>query len=294
MSLSMTGFGQSAVAFEGYRITIEVKSVNHRYCEVLYRMPREWSCHEDALKRVIQSRIHRGRIDVYMNKVSDAGQATAALNHAMVQSYLKAAEELATYGAEGKLTVQDLLSLPDVLMTGVEQPGEEKREQWRDLLCEGLNLALDELLAMRSQEGAFLAEDILLRLDRISALHSELEALAPRVTEEYRGRLRQRLESLTQDEPAFPTAAFGMELALFAEKSNVEEELTRLRSHLDQAEQLLQAAGPIGRKLDFLIQEMNREVNTIGSKANHLAMTQHVVELKAELEKIREQAANIE
>ncbi|QCT02358.1 YicC-like domain-containing protein [Paenibacillus algicola] len=193
MSLSMTGFGQSAVAFEGYRITIEVKSVNHRYCEVLYRMPREWSCHEDALKRVIQSRIHRGRIDVYMNKVSDAGQATAALNHAMVQSYLKAAEELGTYGAEGKLTVQDLLSLPDVLMTGVEQPSEEKREQWRDLLCEGLNLALDELLAMRSQEGAFLAEDILLRLDRISALHSELEALAPRVTEEYRGRLRQRL-----------------------------------------------------------------------------------------------------
>lgn len=294
MSLSMTGFGQSAIKFEGYTVTIEVKSVNHRYCEVLFRMPREWACFEDALRRTVQSRIGRGRIDVYMNRESDDENISQDLNHAVVKSYLKAADELRAYGIEGDLTIRDILSLPDVLVSRSEQSGEDKREQWSDMLCAGLNDALDGLIEMRSREGALLAQDIEHRIERLQTLQSEMVSLAPTVTAEYRTRLRQRLEALNDGSLTFDEHIFGMEVALFAERSNVDEELIRLQSHFNQCRQLLHQNGPSGRKLDFLIQEMNREVNTIGSKANHLTLVNRVVEMKAELEKIREQAANVE
>ncbi|KKO52175.1 YicC/YloC family endoribonuclease [Paenibacillus sp. DMB20] len=294
MSLSMTGFGQSAIKFAGYTVTFEVKSVNHRYCEVLFRMPREWASFEDSLKRRIQSRIGRGRIDVYINKESDGENVSAALNHAMVKAYLQAADELRRLGVEGMPTVSDILSLPDVLISRNEKPDEGVQEQWADALCGGLDQALDGLMHMRTVEGSHLAKDIEQRIDRLQLMHAEMAGLAPTVTEEYRARLRQRLESLNDGSLTFDEHMFGMEVALFAERSNIDEELTRLKSHLDQCRRLLYQEGPAGRKLDFLIQEMNREVNTIGSKANHLTLVNRVVEMKAELEKIREQAANVE
>lgn len=294
MSLSMTGFGQSAIKFEGYTVTFEVKSVNHRYCEVLFRMPREWACFEDSLRRTVQSRIGRGRIDVYMNKESDGENVSAVLNHAMVKAYLKAADELGSYGIEGKPTMRDILSLPDVLVSRSEKPGEEKRQQWSEMLCGGLDKALDELIQMRSAEGTHLVKDMEQRIDRLQFLQTEMVSLAPTVTAEYRTRLRQRLEVLNDGSLTFDEHIFGMEIALFAERSNIDEELIRLHSHFDQCRALLHQKGLAGRKLDFLIQEMNREVNTIGSKANHLTLVNRVVEMKAELEKIREQAANVE
>ncbi|MGM1050311.1 TIGR00255 family protein [Paenibacillus uliginis N3/975] len=294
MSLSMTGFGQSAIKFEGYTVTFEVKSVNHRYCEVLFRMPREWACFEDSLRRTVQSRIGRGRIDVYINKESDGENSSAVLNHAMVKAYLKAADELVGYGIEGKPTISDILSLPEVLISRSEQPGEDKRQQWGEMLCGGLDSALDGLMQMRSAEGSHLAQDMEQRLERLQSLQTEMVSLAPTVTAEYRTRLRQRLEVLNDGSLAFDEHIFGMEVALFAERSNIDEELIRLHSHFNQCRQLLHQKGPTGRKLDFLIQEMNREVNTIGSKANHLTLVNRVVEMKAELEKIREQAANVE
>lgn len=294
MSLSMTGFGQSAVKFEGYTITFEVKSVNHRYCEIVFRMPREWSGYEDALRRTVQARIGRGRVDVYMNMEAGGEVVPAVLNHAMVKAYLQAAEELQPYGIEGKPSVKDILSLPDVLISRRIQPDEDKKQQWSDTLCAGLDLALERLVNMRSVEGSHLARDIEERISRLEILHREMTELAPIVLKEYRTRLRQRLADLKDGTFPFEEHAFRMEVALFAERSNIDEELIRLRSHLDQSRQLLYQKDPAGRKLDFLIQEMNREVNTIGSKANHLTLVNRVVEMKAELEKIREQAANVE
>lgn len=296
MSLSMTGYGQSVIDFQGYSVSFEVKSVNHRYCEVVFRMPREWTCFEDSFRRAVQSRIGRGRVDVFINREHSGDNADAVLNHARVKAYLQAAEELKAYGIEGSLTAKDILSLPDILVSpsGSLPMDDNGQEAWEKALLGGLNEALDGLLQMRSREGAFLAADIEHRLERIEALHREMTELAPTVPEEYRKRLRQRIEALDDGSLAVDEHIFGMEVALFAERSNVDEELTRLRSHLEQSRKLLHHEGPVGRKLDFLIQEMNREVNTIGSKANHLTLVNRVVEMKAELEKIREQAANVE
>ncbi|MGG3282647.1 YicC/YloC family endoribonuclease [Paenibacillus solani] len=295
MSLSMTGYGQSAVDLQGYKISFEVKSVNHRYCEIAIRMPREWACFEDSLRKAVQSRIGRGRIDVYINKENNGESTSAVLNHAMVQAYLHAAEDLKSYGIKGDLAVRDILSLPDVLISPSGFSMDEAQQKiWNDALLQGLEQALDGLLQMRSREGAFLARDIEQRLGRLELLHQEMTELAPEVPNEYRKRLRQRIESLDDGSLAVDEHIFGLEVALFAERSNVEEELIRLRSHFEQCRGLLRQEGPVGRKLDFLIQEMNREVNTIGSKANHLTLVNRVVEMKAELEKIREQAANVE
>lgn len=295
MSLSMTGYGQSAVDFQGYNITFEVKSVNHRYCEITFHMPREWASFEDSLRKAVQSRVGRGRIDVYINKENNGESTKAVLNHAKVQAYLQAAEDLKSYGITGDLAVRDILSLPDVLVSpsGFSMD-EAEQKQWNGALLQGLEQALEGLLQMRSREGAFLTKDIEQRLGRLELLHQEMAELAPDVPSEYRTRLRQRIESLDDGSLAVDEHIFGLEVALFAERSNVEEELIRLRSHFKQCRELLHQEGPVGRKLDFLVQEMNREVNTIGSKANHLTLVNRVVDMKAELEKIREQAANVE
>lgn len=295
MSFSMTGYGQSAVQYGGYKIQIEVKSVNHRYCEVMLRLPREWAGFEDTLRRLVQSRLKRGRIDVFVNKEQDGGERAALkLDQAAARSYIQAARELQQLGElEGRLDINQLLSLPGV-MTVQENGNDDDPEQWRELLEQGLGEALTGLLEMRAREGMHLTEDLRGRLDHLEQIYIEMRQLAPTVVEEYRLRLRQRLSELQDGSFHWDESRVGMEIAIFADRSNIDEELTRLASHFEQFRNLLHTDDPIGRKMDFLLQEMNREVNTIGSKANHLALVNHVVEMKAELEKIREQAANLE
>lgn len=298
MSFSMTGYGQSTLQYGGFKVEIEIKSVNHRYCEVVLRMPREWTCFEDVLRRTVQQYVKRGRIDIYMNKEAELENvAFATLNHSAVKAYLQAVDELHDqYGLEGKLTVKDILALPDVLLSSDHLPSgdEENMKELGEVLQEGLRRALESLKAMRCKEGLYLAQDIEQRLDHLQVLHDEMVALAPHVVEEHRIKLRQRLSELLDSSFSLDEHKFGMEIALYADRSNIDEELIRLQSHFVQCRELLLADEAIGRKLDFLIQEMNREVNTIGSKANHLPLLNRVVEMKAELEKIREQAANIE
>jgi uncharacterized protein (TIGR00255 family) len=219
------------------------------------------------------------------------------LNHKAVNTYMEAAREVSErHGLNGELTVRDLLSLPGVFLTpeevGTNQDPEP--EEWGRVLEEGLVKAMEGLVAMRTSEGSFLARDVEQRLNRLEKLHGEMVQLAPSVVEEYRNKLRQRLAELNDGSFAFDEHKFGMEIAIFADRCNIDEELIRLHSHFEQCKGLLRADEPVGRKLDFLIQEMNREVNTIGSKANHLTLVNRVVEMKAELEKIREQLANIE
>lgn len=298
MSFSMTGYGRSALQHGGHKVVFEVKSVNHRYCEVVLRLPREWTCFEDALRRTVQQYVKRGRVDVFVTKEEGDDHAPhALLNEHAVKMYLKAAQDLSQlYGLDGELTVKDLLSLPDVWISPEHgaSPGEPDVDEWGPVLEKGLRAALEGLAAMRSMEGKHLAADVEQRLSKLQALHAEMLQLAPTVVEDYRNKLKQRLSDLNDGSFAFDEHKFGMEIAIFADRSNIDEELIRLQSHFEQCKGLLRADEPVGRKLDFLIQEMNREVNTIGSKANHLTLVNRVVEMKAELEKIREQLANIE
>ncbi|MGG6310070.1 YicC/YloC family endoribonuclease [Paenibacillus macerans] len=295
MSHSMTGYGSAVRSYGGYIMQFEMKSVNHRYAEIVLRMPREWTCYEDGLRRLVQRHIKRGRIDVFISKERDESSALPlVLNRPVAESYLRAAEELGKrYGLDANITAMDLLSLPDA-MTAPEllSPVTGAEPEWEQVLTEGLEEAVIGLLGMREREGQHLVSDLNQRLTRLEAIHGELVRLAPEVVNEYRSRLKGRLAELL--EGSYDEQRFAMEVAVFADRSNIDEELIRLKSHFEQCRSLLQAFEPVGRKLDFLIQEMNRETNTIGSKANHLALVNLVVEMKAELEKIREQAANLE
>lgn len=296
MSFSMTGYGQYSLSHGGYNVLFEIKSVNHRYCEVVFRMPREWTRYEDGLRKIVQRELKRGRIDVLITKELLAeSNLKPLLNEQAVASYMEAAKDLQIrYGIEGNLQISDVLSLPGVLLKpeDVVSPVTAEDEAWETALQEGLTFALKELVDMRAREGSHLAEDIETRISSLQARLDQMVQLAPHVVTEYRNKLRQRLTEISDG--SFDEHKFGMEIAIFADRSNIDEELTRLSSHLTQCKQLLTSPDPLGRKLDFLIQEMNREVNTIGTKAHHLTLVNLVMEMKAELEKIREQAANLE
>ncbi|OKP82602.1 stress-induced protein [Paenibacillus helianthi] len=296
MSFSMTGYGQSSLQFGGYKITFEVKSVNNRYCEVVLRMPRDWTIYEDMLRRQVQAHIKRGRVDVIINREhTEEAELAQVLNRSAVRSYLKSAEQLQEeFGIQGELLLRDILSMPGVMEFKEDTHVSVLDQDFKDILEQGLNQSLEALLEMRAREGGFLAADLGRRLNHLKELHAEMAALAPVVVNEYREKLRQRLSMLSDGTFPFEEHKFGMEIAVFADRCNIDEELTRLYSHFEQCKALLKGSEPAGRKLDFLIQEMNRETNTIGSKCNHLTLVNLTLDMKAELEKIREQAANLE
>lgn len=296
LSFSMTGYGQSALQLGGHKITFEVKSVNNRYCEVVLRLPREWAVYEDKLRRMVQAHIKRGRVDVIINReVTDGAAGAHMLDHRMVKSYLEAAEVLnRDYGFQGELSLQDILALPGAMESKEESAAADSSGELAGLLEQGLHLSLEALLEMRGREGSYLTAELTRRLDRLEELHAGISGFAPLVVEEQREKLRQRLSLLNDGSFPWDEHKFGMEIAIFADRCNIDEELTRLHSHFGQCSALLLGSEPAGRKLDFLIQEMNRETNTIGSKCSHLSVVNLTLDMKAELEKIREQAANLE
>jgi uncharacterized protein (TIGR00255 family) len=294
MITSMTGFGQANHSFSGYKVFIEVKSVNHRYVEVAIRMPKEWTAYEDSLKKTVLQSVKRGRVDVFVTAERDAAQPKGiSIDWPLADAYLDAAEQMkARYGYTDRLSLTDLLRLPDLIQRREERS--ELNEQFEKELCGCLEEAVAGLTAMRVREGSFLKQDITERLDQLIRLHAELQRFAPLVVKEYAAKLRQRIQELLQDQSPIDEQRLAGEIAIFADRSNVDEELTRLQSHFGQFKQLLHSGEPVGRKLDFLIQEMNREVNTIGSKANYAELSSKVIDMKAELEKMREQIQNIE
>ncbi|MNV29337.1 hypothetical protein D3C71_1205590 [compost metagenome] len=296
MSFSMTGYGQSSRPYGGGEIRFEVKTVNHRYTEISLRVPREWTYFEDSLRKKVQEYVRRGRVDVAIIRELPEESGRPVLNRRAVRAYLDAAEILAKeFDISGELDLHGILSLPGVMDHDGEPPVEPmSSEELEKLLTGGLEESLRALSEMRAREGHFLAGDIAGKVDALEKLQREMQGLAPAVVTEYRDKLRQRLEHLRDGSFPFDEYKFGMEVAIFAERSNIDEELTRLQSHFEQCRALLLSDEPMGRKLDFLIQEMNRETNTIGSKCGHLAIGTRVLEMKALLEKIREQAANLE
>ncbi|MGI5878665.1 MAG: YicC/YloC family endoribonuclease [Christensenellales bacterium] len=289
---SMTGFGRCTVQRDGRKITVELKSVNHRNLDLAIRLYRTVSFLEEGIRAALSARLVRGHIDVYLNYINerdDHKQVTADIP--LARAYAAAIRELsATLGARGGLKVDTLAGLPDVLRV---TEADEDEEALRALAAEALEGALTELIEMRRREGERLREDLTERLDLMERLAAQAAQRAPDVVTDYRDRLKARIAELLAsaqvDEPRLAT-----EVALFADKASIDEELVRLMSHIGQARALLDACEPVGRKLDFLVQELNREVNTLCAKANDIDIINIGLSLKNEIEKIREQVQNIE
>ncbi len=288
----MTGYGRAQAAADGREITVELRSVNNRYLDCSVRLPRVYAYAEEPIRRRVKERIARGKTDVYVT-VAEEGTAAVSvrLNRPVLEGYLEALRTIAAdYGVRDDISVTALSRFPDVFV--VEKQEEDEQRICAQILSV-LDQALDKYDEMRRTEGAALAADIRSHAAAISGLVAQIEARSPETVAEYRARLTAKMKevlgAVSIDESRILTEA-----AVYADKVAVDEETVRLRSHLSQLEQMLAAGGAIGRKLDFLMQEMNREANTIGSKCSDVALAQVVVEIKSELEKIREQIQNIE
>ena len=289
---SMTGYGRAEQTIRGRKITVEVRSVNNRYLDCSVRMPRLYLFAEDTLKSKVQKSISRGKVDVFITLVSSgAEQLKVTVNRAVADGYYAALKELAgTYGLQEDISVSLLSHFPDVLLA---EKTEEDTEAAAQDICGVLDLALADFDQMRTREGQRLSDDIIARAGTIEQLLSAVEERSPQTVFEYRQRLEDRMREVLENTQLDP-ARILTEAAIFADKVAVDEETVRLHSHLSQLREMLSKGGAIGRKLDFLIQEFNREANTIGSKCNDIQIARHVVDIKAEIEKIREQVQNIE
>lgn len=292
MANSMTGFGRGESNGQGYHFSVEIKSVNHRFLEIMVKTPRSLQIFEDSLRKAIQQRIQRGRIEVYVNlKETGERKRLVKVDKELVLSYDNSLKELAQNLNTVYVTdIYRLAVLPDVFI--IEEEEIDFEELWI-ILKKALDEALDSLTEMRSKEGGRLVEDLLGRLDRLESLINKIADRSPAVVNDYRARLKERLSVLLTDSTV-DEVRLAMEVALFADRASITEEIVRFKSHLEQFNKILLSGEPVGRKLDFLVQELNREINTIGSKANDLVISQTVVEGKSELERIREQVQNIE
>jgi len=292
MIKSMTGFGRGEYQENGKRVSIEIKTVNHRYMDVFVKFPRMLAFLEDKVRDLISKNISRGKIDVFIS-YEDSGEdsKTVVVDEALAGAYLKALNTLGgKFDLRDDVTVSMLSKFPDVLR--VEKVEEDEGELIRIVLT-AVEKALDSLLKMRSVEGVALKTSLLEKLNNISMTVKEIEERAPGVVIDYKDRLNNRLKELLEQQ-AVDENRIATEVAIFADRCSVDEELVRLKSHITQFKDTLDLEIPIGRKLDFIVQEMNREINTIGSKANDVNITKYVVEVKSEIEKLREQVQNIE
>ena len=292
MVKSMTGYGRAREMRGGRDITVEVRSVNNRYLDCTVKMPRAYIFAEDAIRTRVQQAISRGKVDVFVTiDTSGADVAVVQVNEGLAKGYYDALTKLKeTFSLSGDITPEVLAKFPDVLTV---TKAEEDVEAIAADICAVLEEALTAYNAMRTVEGEKLSQDVSSRVDTIEATVGRVEEQSPQTVEAYRQRLEAKmqevLQSTTIDESRIITEA-----AIFADKVAVDEETVRLHSHIAQLRDMLQSSEPVGRKLDFLIQEVNRECNTIGAKCNDLNVARDVVNMKAEVEKIREQVQNME
>lgn len=288
----MTGFGRSEQKINGREISVEIKSVNHRYFEFNCKTSRGYAFLEEKLKAYVQQRVSRGKIDLYVSVVcAEETQANVTLNHSLAAGYVEALKEIAAaYGVQDDISVSSVARFTDIFT--VHKAQEDEDEVWQSVLPV-LDSAMESFMNMRRAEGARMKEDVLGRSKTILSIVEQIDEQSPQTVAQYREkleeRLRELLESASVDEQRLLTEA-----AIFADKTAVAEETVRLRSHFSQLERFMEAGEPVGRKIDFILQEMNREANTIGSKVQNAPLAHLVVEIKSELEKIREQIQNIE
>ena len=291
MIKSMTGFGRSNIQENLREYQVEIKSVNHKYCDINIRIPRSISYLEDEIRKIISSKIKRGKIDVFVSfdNYSDEGKSIK-INKEIAKVYIESLKELAEEEDLGaNIEVTDITKLPDVLTI----KNKEDEEQLKIEMSKAVMEAVDRLINMRQIEGEKIAKDLINRIENVNTKIKEISELSTGLIGEYVVKLETRIKELLKTEE-IDKSRLAQEVVIYADKCSVQEEITRLDSHIIQFRKLLDAETAIGKKLDFIIQEMNRETNTIGSKANNLEITNRVIDIKTELEDIREQIQNIE
>lgn len=292
MIKSMTGFGRSKYENEEREYTVEIKSVNNRYSDISIKMPRNLSSLEEKIKKQITTAISRGKIDVFITFINNSEKGkNIKINTELAKMYIKELKQLAKEGEIiDNINVTEVIRLPEVLNISLENDDEE-------LILSELTVctknAIDSFIAMRETEGLKIKEDLQNRINIISKKIDKINSISTGLVEEYVVKLEKRINDILKTSVVDETR-LAQEIVIYSDKCSIEEEITRLRSHILQFTNLLETSGPIGKKLDFLVQEMNRETNTIGSKANSLEITNLVVDLKTEIENIREQIQNIE
>lgn len=292
MIKSMTGFGRAMAEKDGYVISVELKSVNHRYFEFNCRLPRQYGFAEEKLKSYVNSKVSRGKVDCFLGiEALDTDNADVVVNHTLASAYIKAMNELAQeYSLKNDISSVSISRFPDVFV--LKKADEDEEKLW-DYIKEVADEAIEKFVAMRETEGEQMKKDVLSRADYILDCVSFIESRSPQTVKEYNDKLIARVHELIGD-ASLDENRIIQEVAIYADKVAVAEETVRLRSHISQLKEFLESSEPIGRKMDFLVQEINRETNTIGSKACDVEIARKVVDIKAEVEKIREQIQNIE
>jgi len=289
---SMTAFGRGEAMAEGYRFTVELRTLNHRFCDIRIKLPRKYTDFEEEIKRKLNSQFSRGRIEV--NVVAD--EALDKVQHLtvdseLVETYKRLLLDLQDQlGLEASLGLDTLLHFRDIFV--FEEDDEGRAQAWK-VLETALDQSVEECIQMRKEEGLAIEIDFIERLSQLETLSSEVESRTPLVVVDVRDRLQKRIEELL-GQGELDESRLAQEVAILAEKSDITEEVIRFKSHIQQFRALIKASGPRGRQLEFLLQEMHREINTIGSKANDVEIAQKVIQLKTELERLREQVQNVE
>ncbi|MCT8976887.1 YicC family protein [Clostridium sp. CX1] len=292
MIKSMTGFGRGSIEQNGRSFTVEIKSVNHRYCDLNVKMPKSLMALEDRIRKTVQEKVSRGKVDVFIiqNNYEKQG-AKAVLDEKLADSYVQCLNKIKDkYEIKDNISISLITRFPDVIT--LKQEDDDIEEMWK-ILSNPLEEAVQMLVEMREKEGVKLQNNILSKCDYIKNLLDKIEEKSPLVAKEHKAKLTERLGELLGDFQ-IDESRVAMEVAMFADKSCIDEEIVRLNSHIIQLKETSGLNEPVGRKLDFIVQEMNREANTIASKANNLEITNFVLNIKNEIEKIREQIQNIE
>lgn len=287
----MTGYGRGEGMWEGEHFQVEVRSLNHRYLECSIKIPKQYSYLQEKIRSTVQRYVTRGRVEVNVSALGEKSEAKEVrVDKDLALAYYNALKELSNYlQLDLEVDIKAIADFPDVFLVEEKEPDQENSQRALEI---ALTAALEDLVAMRAAEGEKLQEDIIHRIAIIEQVIKDIEERAPQVVVEYRNGLKQRMEKFLAGE--IEEGRLLTEVAYFAEKANINEELVRMFSHIDLFRSTLKEEGAIGRKLDFILQEMYREINTIGSKAGDTAIARAVVEVKSELEKIKEQVQNIE
>ena len=293
MAISMTGFGRGEFKDDNYHFLIECKTINHKYCDINVRLPRKISFLEDKIRNYVKNFVKRGRVDLYI-KLDLIGSEDVNLkfDDKLASQYVNILNEIKEkFNLQDDISVMSVAKFPDIVRC---EEKEEDEDLYWSMLREALDITLEKLGQMRQEEGKKLAEDTLERCDTLRSYVDEIEKYSDTIVNEYKEKLNNRIKEILEDPNIIDENRLAQEVAIFADKSNITEEIVRFRSHIEQLKKTVVKNDSIGRKIDFLIQEMNREVNTMGSKSSNINITNLVVEVKSELEKIREQIQNIE
>ncbi len=288
---SMTGFGRGEFSQGTSTFSVDVRSVNHRYSDVSVRMPRAMSVLEEKVREFVSEKISRGKVDVYINCSTFGQSSQVKLDTNLAKAYIDSLNTLKEmFGIKDDISLSLLTRFPDIM--ALETVEQDMEELWR-ILREALEIAFNSLVDMRQREGERLKSDLLEKLETVKVYAANIKEKSYSIVDEYKNKLYDRIKELTKDIPIDENRLLT-EVAVFADKSSIDEEIVRLESHMEELRKALNFNGPVGKKLDFIIQEMNREVNTIGSKITDLSILNNVISIKTEIEKIREQVQNIE